>query len=149
VAVRAALVSSRTKYISLARASARQEGCRIGSGRAGTFVTRAQAQELPAPVRDRLAPLLTAIAGVTAQRTAIDKALAQVVRADVVAQRFCTAPGIGPVTALTFSCGAGEPGVAHGGPRPRRARHLRRAARLRQPGLASHQSGASLDQNRA
>jgi transposase len=46
--------------------------------------------------------LLTAIAGVTAQRTAIDKALAQAIRADVVAQRFCTAPGIGPVTALTF-----------------------------------------------
>jgi transposase len=102
VAVRAALVSSRTKYISLARALARQEGCRIGSGSAGTFVPRAQAQELPAPVRDRLAPLLTAIAGVTAQLTAIDKALAQAVRADVVAQRFCTAPGIGPVTALTF-----------------------------------------------
>jgi transposase len=102
VAVRAALVSSRTKYISLARALARQEGCRIGSGSAGTFVTRVQAQELPEHMRVRLAPLLTAIAGLTEQLATIDKELAQVVRADAVARRFCTAPGIGPVTALTF-----------------------------------------------
>ena len=102
IAVRAALVDSRTKYISVARALVRQEGCRVGSGSAGTFVTRVQAQELPAQVRDRIAPLLTAIAGVTAQLTAIDKELTRVVRADVVAQRFGTAPGIGPVTALTF-----------------------------------------------
>jgi transposase len=96
------LVSSRTKYISLARALARQEGCRIGSGRAGTFVARVQAQDLPAEVGARLAPLLTAIAGVTKQLVALDKALAQIVRADAVAQRLCTAPDIGPVTALTF-----------------------------------------------
>jgi transposase len=102
VAVRAALVSSRTKYISLARALARQEGCRIGSGSAGTFVTRAQAQELPADVRARIAPLLTAIAGITKQLAALDKTLAQVVRTDAVAQRLCTVPGIGPVTAITF-----------------------------------------------
>jgi transposase len=102
VAVRAALVSSRTKYISLARALARQEGCRIGSGSAGTFVTRVQAQDLPGDVRARLAPLLTAIAGVAKQLGALDKELAQIVRADAVARRFCTAPGIGPVTALTY-----------------------------------------------
>lgn len=102
VAVRAVLVSSRTKYISLARALARQEGCRIGSGSAGTFVARVQAQDLPADVRARLAPLLTAIAGVTKQLVALDKALAQIVRADAVAQRLCTVPGIGPVTAITF-----------------------------------------------
>jgi transposase len=102
IAVRAALVDSRTKYISLARALVRQEGYRVASGSAGTFSTCVQAQELPEPLRARLAPLLTAIAGVTAQLTAIDKALAQVVRADEVAQRFCAAPGIGPITALTF-----------------------------------------------
>jgi transposase len=102
VAVRAVLVSSRTKYISLARALARQEGCRIGSGSAGTFVTRAQAQDLPVDVRARIAPLLTAIAGITKQLAALDKTLAQVVRTDAVAQRLCTVPGIGPVTAITF-----------------------------------------------
>jgi len=102
VAVRAALVSSRTKYISLARALARQEGCRIGSGSAGTFVPRAHTQELPADVRARIAPLLTAIGGITKQLAALDKTLAQVVRTDAVAQRLCTVPGIGPVTAITF-----------------------------------------------
>src|SRR5262249_2957521 len=88
VAVRAALVSRRAEYISLARALVRQEGYRIGSGSAGTFVRRAQAQALPADVRDRIAPLLTAIAGITKQLAALDKTLAQVVRADAVAQRL-------------------------------------------------------------
>jgi transposase len=102
VAVREALVSSRTKYISLARALLRQEGCRVGSGSAGTFSKRVQAQELPAHVRARIAPLLTAMTGLTEQLAALDKELAQVVRADAVAQRLCTVPGIGPVTAITF-----------------------------------------------
>jgi transposase len=102
IAVRAALVDSRTKYISLARALVRQEGYRVGSGSAGTFVTRVQAQELPKHVRARIAPLLTAMTGLTEQLAALDKDLAQVVRTDAVAPRLCTVPGIGPVTALTF-----------------------------------------------
>ena len=60
------------------------------------------AQDLPAPVQARVAPLLTAIAALTAQIAAIDQALAQLVRADAVAQRLCTTPGIGPVTAITY-----------------------------------------------
>lgn len=102
VAVRDALVSSRTKYISLARALVRQEGYRVGSGSARTFATRVQAQALPAAVQTRIAPLLTAIAALTAQLAGIDQALAQLVRADAVAPRLCTTPGIGPITALTY-----------------------------------------------
>ena len=102
VAVRAALVSSRTKYISLARALLRQEGCRVGSGSAGTFSKRVQAQELPEAVRVRIAPLLTAMTGLNEQLAALDKELASIVRADAVAHRLCTVPGIGPVTAVTF-----------------------------------------------
>jgi transposase len=100
--VRDALVSSRTKYISLARALVRQEGHRIGSGSARTFARRVQAQDLPGPVHTRVAPLLTAIAALTAQLATIDQALAQLVRTDPVAPRLCTTPGIGPVTALTY-----------------------------------------------
>jgi transposase len=102
VAVREALVSSRTKYYSLARALVRQEGYRVRSGSAGTFVKRVQAQELPEPLRVRIAPLLTAMTGLNEQLAALDKELAQVVRTDAVAPRLCTVPGIGPVTALTF-----------------------------------------------
>jgi transposase len=102
VAVRAALVDSRTKYISLARALLRQEGYRVASGSAGTFVKRVQAHELPEPLRVRLVPLLTAMTGLNEQLAAIDKELAQIVRADAVAPRLCTVPNIGPVTALTF-----------------------------------------------
>ncbi len=102
IAVRDALVSSRTKYISLARALVRQEGYRVGSGSVRTFAARVQAQDLPAQVHTRLAPLLTAIAALTAQLAALDEALAQTVRADAVAPRLCTTPGVGPVTALTY-----------------------------------------------
>ena len=146
VAVRAALVSSRTKYISLARALVRQEGYRVGSGGAGTFVTRVQAQELPEPVRARLAPLLTAMTGLNAQITALDQALAQVVRADAVAYRLCTVPGIGPVTAITFVAvvdhvarfDSAKEGRAYGGlvPRERSSGEQRFRGRITKAGNA-------------
>jgi len=102
VAVRDALVTSRTKYISLTRTLVRQEGYRVASGSTATFATRVQAQVLPAPLQARVAPLLTAIAALSAQIAALDQALAQLVRADPVAPRLCTAPGVGPVTSLTY-----------------------------------------------
>ncbi len=102
VAVRDALVSSRTKYISLTRTLVRQEGYRVGSGSTATFATRVPAQDLPAPVHARVTPLLTAIAALTVQIAALDQALAQRVRADADAQRLCTTPGVGPVTAITY-----------------------------------------------
>jgi transposase len=102
MAVRDALIGSRTKYISLARTLVRQEGYRIRSGSADTFATRVQAQALPAAVQTRIAPLLTAIAALTSQLATIDQVLAQLVRADTVAPRLCTTPGVGPITALTY-----------------------------------------------
>lgn len=102
VAVRDALVGSRTKYISLARTLVRQAGYRVSSGSARTFATRVQAQDLPPGVQTQIAPLLTAIAALTAQLVAIDQALAALVRTDAVAPRLCTTPGIGPITALSY-----------------------------------------------
>lgn len=102
IAVRDALVGSRTKYISLARALVRQDGYRVGTGSVRTFATRVQAQDIPADLQARVAPLLTAIAALTDQIAALDQALAALVRADATAQRLCTTPGVGPVTALTY-----------------------------------------------
>lgn len=102
IAVRDALVGSRTKYISLVRALVRQEGYRVGTGSVRTFAPRVQAQALPAGVQARVAPLLTAIAALTTQIAALDQALAQLMRADAVAPRLCTTPGVGPITALTY-----------------------------------------------
>ena len=102
VAVRAALVSSRTRvhFLGAGVGAARgmphrqRERGHLRHARAGAGTARARAGS-PRAVAD-------GDRGVTEQLTAIDQALAQAVRADVVAQRFCTAPGIGPVTALTF-----------------------------------------------
>lgn len=102
VAVRDALVSSRTKAICLARSLVRQDGYRLARGSADTFATRVPAQALPAALQARIAPLLTAIAALSAQIAALDRALTQLVRADAVAQRLCTVPGVGPVTAITY-----------------------------------------------
>jgi len=104
IAVRDALVGSRTTYISLARTLVRQEGYRLSRGSARTFATRGQAEApaLPAALQDRIAPLLTAITALTAQLATIDQALAQLARADANARRACTTPGIGPVTSLTY-----------------------------------------------
>lgn len=102
MAVRDALVGSRSKYISVVRALVRQEGHRLSSGSARTFAARVQAQPLPAALQTRIAPLVTAIAALTDQLAAIDQALVQLVRTDAIAPRLCTAPGIGPVTAITF-----------------------------------------------
>jgi len=102
VAVRDALVGSRTKYISLVRALVRQEGYRVGTGSVRTFATRVQAHGFPAAIHARIAPLLTAIAALTDQIAALDRALAALVRADAAAQQLCTTPGVGPVTAITY-----------------------------------------------
>jgi transposase len=102
VAIRDALVGSRTKYISLVRALVRQEGYRVSSGSARNFAARVQVQDLPGPIQTRLAPLITAIATLTAQLATIDRTLATLVRADAIAPRLCTTPGVGPITALTY-----------------------------------------------
>jgi hypothetical protein len=88
VAVRAALIDSRTKYISLARALLRQEGYRVRSGSAATFPARVREQALPDAVRARLEPLLVAMAGLNDQLAADDFLLkpidAQTIRGVVV-----------------------------------------------------------------
>lgn len=102
VAVRDALVASRTAYISLARTLVRHDGYRVPSSSPRTFVRHVEALVLPAPLQTRLAPLLTMITAVTAQITTLDQTLAECVRTDAVARRLCTTPGVGPVTAITF-----------------------------------------------
>jgi len=102
VAVREALVRSRSKYISLARALLRQEGYRVRSGSSATFSQRAFELELPEHLRARIAPLCAMMAELNKQISAIDKQLEKLVRSDALTQRLCTVPSVGTVTAVTF-----------------------------------------------
>lgn len=100
--MREALVRTRTKYISLARASPRREGLRIRSGGAPTFAKRVEELSLPAHLSLEVAPLLVMLEQLTVQIRAADKRLAKLVDNDEAVARLCTVPGIGPVTAVTF-----------------------------------------------
>ena len=102
VAVRAALVSTRTKYISLVRAVLRREGYRVRSGGTPTFVERVGELVLPASLEAAVAPLLEVMAQLCEQIKTADKRLEQLVKDDEVAQRLSTVPSVGPVTVVTF-----------------------------------------------
>src|SRR4249919_3007301 len=58
LAVRDALVRTRTRYISVIRALLRQHGYRVPSGSAGAFIDRVQRLPLPGRLRSVVAPLL-------------------------------------------------------------------------------------------
>jgi hypothetical protein len=58
LAVREALVLTRTRYISLMRALVRREGFQVGSGSAEAFAQRLEAMQLPEHLKDEVAPLL-------------------------------------------------------------------------------------------
>jgi transposase len=102
VAVREALVQTRTRHISLIRALLRQRGYRMRSGGGATFAERVGELELPEALRDQMAPLLEVMRSVNAQLKAADKALAEQAKTHEVAKRLCTAVGVGPVTAISF-----------------------------------------------
>jgi transposase len=100
--VREALVRTRSRYISVVRAMLRSEGFRIRSGDAATFVGRVAELELPTHLEQTVRRLLEVMVGVTQRLKEMDHRLATVARDDEVVRRLCTAPGVGPVTAVNF-----------------------------------------------
>jgi transposase len=95
LAVRAALVRTRTRSLSVIRAVLRRAALRVPSGSAATCGRRLAQEAAVAPVVALLAPLDTAIA-------AADARVARRLAADPVARRLATTPGVGPVTAVAF-----------------------------------------------
>ena len=102
LAVRDALVTTRTRYISLIGAVLRRDGLRIGSGSASGFLRRLDAMVLPPPLAATVAPLRALLAPLNEQIAAAEARLAAGVDADPVMRRLDTVPGVGPVTAATF-----------------------------------------------
>jgi transposase len=100
--VRDQLVRMRTQVINLMRGQLRSEGLRIRSGRAESFVTRYQALEIPGALRAVLEPLVQGLVALAPLIAAADAWAKQTAEADAVARRLMTAPGVGPITALSF-----------------------------------------------
>ena len=99
--VREALVRSRTRWISVVRALLRQHGYRLRSGAAESFLSWGAELELSAELQAEIAPLLRAMQRVNEQLTAWEQQTETMAQDDKVVQRLSTAPGGGPLTALS------------------------------------------------
>lgn len=102
LAVRDALVRTRSRSIALVGALLRQEGLRVRSGNADGFVARVEALELPLPLQSTLAPVLALLTTLNQLLRAADQRIADIVHHDPTVRRLCTLPGVGPVTATAF-----------------------------------------------
>jgi transposase len=102
LAVRDALVRTRTRYIGIARAVLRGHGFRVPSGQAESFVPRVEALQLPGQLKSLVAPLLAVLGPINAQIAFCDQAIEVATRHDATVQLLQTAPGVGSITAAAF-----------------------------------------------
>jgi transposase len=106
--VRDQLVRLRTQLINLLRSQVRATGRRVPTGAAETFGRRFAALELPALVREALRPLTDLLEGLAIPLREAEAWAHQAAAADPVARRLMTAPGVGPVTALSYRATLGQ-----------------------------------------
>jgi transposase len=102
IAVREALVRTRSRYVVLIGSLLRQEGLSLPAGGTETFLARLQTVTLPEPLQQAIAPMLPVLETLQAQIREADRQLETLSRTDARVRRLRTAPGIGPVTAATF-----------------------------------------------
>jgi transposase len=102
LAVREALVRTRTRYLSVIRALLRREGIRVPSGSAAAFARRLTQVEVPPALQRAITPVVELLTPLNAAIAAADAGMARRVAADPVARRLATTPGVGPVTAVAF-----------------------------------------------
>jgi transposase len=100
--VRGVLVHTRAKYITTIKTLIRAEGLRLPASSAESFVERLLALALPDHLATTIEPLVMLLTQLNKQIKQADKQLQDLVEQDPVVERLCTAPGIGPVTAVTF-----------------------------------------------
>ena len=102
LAVREAMVRTRSRYTSLILTLLRRDGLRIGTGYAPSFLKRLMRVELPAALREEIAPLLVLLQSLNEQIKRADEQLAKLAEEDDVVARLRTVPGVGVVTATSF-----------------------------------------------
>jgi transposase len=103
LAVREAMVRTRSRYISLVSTLLRRDGLRIhNSGYTPTFLKRLAQLELPEALRAEIAPLVLLLQSLNEQIKQADQQLAALAESDEVLARLRTVPGVGVVTATSF-----------------------------------------------
>jgi transposase len=101
--VRSHLVRQRTAAINLLRALLRADGLRLAPGSTECVLARLDRLTLPAALSAVVAPLRVTIAQLAAAIATADARLKARAAGDPVATRLMTAPGVGPIVALTFA----------------------------------------------
>ncbi len=99
LAVREALVRTRTRYIALAKALVRRDGLRVAASEAHLVAKRISALELSDTLAAELLPLFQVLAPINDQITAADRRIAALTQADPAVALLTSAPMIGPITA--------------------------------------------------
>jgi transposase len=102
LAVRDHLVRSRVRQMGLLRALLRREGLRVRSGSAWSFAQRLGELELPEWLGAVAGPVVATMKPISQQRDEVERAIGRIVQGDPVVRRLCTAPNVGPVTAVAF-----------------------------------------------
>jgi transposase len=115
--VRTHLVRQRTGAINLLRALLRADGLRLAKGSAECVLARLDRLTLPTALETAIAPLRAVIAQLTTTIIAADASLQTQAADDPAAQRLMTAPGVGPIVALTFAAVLDTPARFAGDPR--------------------------------
>jgi transposase len=99
LAVREALVRTRTRYVAIAKAFVRRDGLRVPSSESHLVAKRVSALAVPAQLEAELAPLFAVLAPLNAEILAADRRIAALEKADPIIALLATAPSVGPLTA--------------------------------------------------
>jgi transposase len=99
LAVREALVRTRTRYIALAKALVRRDGLRVAASESHLVAQRIAALALSDTLAAELAPLFTVLAPINEQIAAADRRIAEFMGSDPAVALLTTAPSIGAITA--------------------------------------------------
>lgn len=99
LAVREALVRTRTRYISLAKALVRRDGLRVAGSESEKVAKRIAELDLSNALAAELLPLFQVLAPINEQIEAADKRIASLTKSDPEVALLTTAPSIGPITA--------------------------------------------------
>src|SRR5437899_1677723 len=99
LAVRDALVRTRTRYVSLAKTLVRRDGLRVARCESHLVAQRISALSLSPALAAELQPLFTLLVPLNEQIAAADGRIARLTATDPLVARLATAPAIGPVTA--------------------------------------------------
>ena len=102
LAVREALVRTRTRYIALAKALVRRDGLRVAPSEARFVAQRIAALDLSRTLAAELTPLFHVLGPLNEQIAAADRRIETLTTADPIVALLRTAPGIGPITAAAI-----------------------------------------------